>query len=169
MDRKKHLDEILEKEECEIREKSAGLFDDEYLDILGIKAKEYRNLIKNYSEIFFKETREESVYIPIEDETIEDKSIMYLYFDDETIERGKNIMIKFDRKEYEENPNLKRTFFHRNNYVAIEADDDEYIFISKVTKEIFMYFLDFKKSTWNWIKLANNFDEFIDNLYCIEN
>ena len=171
MDRQKHLEEILEIEDCEVREEESYYYDDEFIESLGIEKEEYRDMVKKYSEIYFKET----VYIPIDDENINDKFISYLYFDDETVERGKNLLTEFDEMEYEKNPNLKRTYFWRNNYVAIGADEDEYIFISKETKEIFMYY--FAEDThkifteggnrekWKWIKLGDNFDEFIDKLY----
>ena len=171
MDRQKHLEEILEIEDCEVRDEERYYYDDEFIESLGIEKEEYRDMVKKYSEIYFKET----VYILIDDENINDKFISYLYFDDETVERGKNMLIEFDEREYEKNPDLKRTYFWRNNYVAIGADEDEYIFISKETKEIFMYY--FAEDThkifteggnrekWKWIKLGDNFDEFIDKLY----
>ena len=171
MDRQKHLEEILEIEDCEVREEESYYYDDEFIESLGIEKEEYRDMVKKYSEIYFKET----VYILIDDENINDKFISYLYFDDETVERGKNMLIEFDEREYEKNPDLKRTYFWRNNYVAIGADEDEYIFISKETKEIFMYYFadDIHKifteggnrEKWKWIKLGDNFDEFIDKLY----
>ena len=171
MDRQKHLEEILEIEDCEVREEESYYYDDEFIESLGIEKEEYRDMVKKYSEIYFKET----VYIPIDDENINDKFISYLYFDDETVERGKNMLIEFDEREYEKNPDLKRTYFWRNNYVAIGADEDEYIFISKETKEIFMYYFadDIHKifteggnsEKWKWIKLGDNFDEFFDKLY----
>ena len=90
----------------------------------------------------------------------------------------KNMVTEFDEREYEKNPDLKRTYFWRNNYVAIDADENEYIFISKETKEIFMYYFadDIHKifteggnrEKWKWIKLGDNFDEFFDKLYYIE-
>ena len=59
--------------------------------------------------------------------------------------------------------------------MAIGADEDEYIFISKETKETFMYYFadDIHKifteggnrEKWKWIKLGDNFDEFFDKLY----
>ena len=171
MDRQKHLEEILEIEDCEVREEESYYYDDEFIESLGIEKEEYRDMVKKYSEIYFKET----VYILIDDENINDKFISYLYFDDETVERGKNMLIEFDEREYEKNPDLKRTYFWRNNYVAIGADEDEYIFISKETKEIFMYYFadDIHKifteggnrEKWKWIKLGDNFDEFFDKLY----
>ena len=171
MDRQKHLEEILEIEDCEVREEESYYYDDEFMESLGIEKEKYRDMVKKYSEIYFKET----VYIPIDDENINDKFVSYLYFDDETVERGKNMVTEFDEKEYEKNPDLKRTYFWRNNYVAIGADEDEYIFISKETKEIFMYYFadDIHKifteggnrEKWKWIKLGDNFDEFIDKLY----
>lgn len=171
MDRQKHLEEILEIEDCEVREEESYYYDDEFIESLGIEKEEYRDMVKKYSEIYFKET----VYIPIDDENINDKFVSYLYFDDETVERGKNMLTEFDEKEYEKNPDLKRTYFWRNNYVAIGADEDEYIFISKETKEIFMYYFadDIHKifteggnrEKWKWIKLGDNFDEFFDKLY----
>ena len=171
MDRQKHLEEILEIEDCEVREEESYYYDDEFIESLGIEKEEYRDMVKKYSEIYFKET----VYIPIDDENINDKFISYLYFDDETVERGKNLLTEFDEMEYEKNPNLKRTYFWRNNYVAIDADENEHIFISKETKEIFMYYFaeDIHKifteggnrEKWKWIKLGDNFDEFIDKLY----
>ena len=171
MDRQKHLEEILEIEDCEVREEESYYYDDEFIESLGIEKEEYRDMVKKYSEIYFKET----VYIPIDDENINDKFVSYLYFDDETVERGKNMLTEFDEREYEKNPDLKRTYFWRNNYVAIGADEDEYIFISKETKEIFMYYFadDIHKifteggnsEKWKWIKLGNNFDEFFDKLY----
>ena len=171
MDRQKHLEEILEIEDCEVREEESYYYDDEFIESLGIEKEEYRDMVKKYSEIYFKET----VYIPIDDENINDKFISYLYFDDETVERGKNMLTEFDEREYEKNPDLKRTYFWRNNYVAIGADEDEYIFISKETKEIFMYYFadDIHKifteggnrEKWKWIKLGDNFDEFFDKLY----
>ena len=171
MDRQKHLEEILEIEDCEVREEESYYYDDEFIESLGIEKEEYRDMVKKYSEIYFKET----VYIPIDDENINDKFISYLYFDDETVERGKNMLIEFDEREYEKNPDLKRTYFWRNNYVAIDADENEYIFISKETKEIFMYYFadDIHKifteggnrEKWKWIKLGDNFDEFFDKLY----
>ena len=174
MDRQKHLEEILEIEDCEVREEESYYYDDEFIESLGIEKEEYRDMVKKYSEIYFKET----VYIPIDDENINDKFISYLYFDDETVERGKNMLTEFDEREYEKNPDLKRTYFWRNNYVAIGADEDEYIFISKETKEIFMYYFadDIHKifteggnrEKWKWIKLGDNFDQFFDKLYYIE-
>ena len=171
MDRQKHLEEILEIEDCEVREEESYYYDDEFIESLGIEKEEYRDMVKKYSEIYFKET----VYIPIDDENINDKFISYLYFDDETVERGKNLLTEFDEMEYEKNPNLKRTYFWRNNYVAIDADENEHIFISKETKEIFMYYFadDIHKifteggnrEKWKWIKLGDNFDEFFDKLY----
>ena len=171
MDRQKHLEEILEIEDCEVREEESYYYDDEFIESLGIEKEEYRDMVKKYSEIYFKET----VYIPIDDENINDKFISYLYFDDETVERGKNLLTEFDEREYEKNPDLKRTYFWRNNYVAIGADEDEYIFISKETKETFMYYFadDIHKifteggnrEKWKWIKLGDNFDEFFDKLY----
>ena len=102
-------------------------------------------------------------------------NLFHIYIDDETVERGKNLLTEFDEREYEKNPDLKRTYFWRNNYVAIGADEDEYIFISKETKEIFMYYFadDIHKifteggnrEKWKWIKLGDNFDEFFDKLY----
>ena len=171
MDRQKHLEKILEIEDCEVREEESYYYDDEFIESLGIEKEEYRDMVKKYSEIYFKET----VYIPIDDENINDKFISYLYFDDETVERGKNLLTEFDEMEYEKNPDLKRTYFWRNNYVAIDADENEYIFISKETKEIFMYYFadDIHKifteggnrEKWKWIKLGDNFDEFFDKLY----
>ena len=171
MDRQKHLEEILEIEDCEVREEESYYYDDEFIESLGIEKEEYRDMVKKCSEIYFKET----VYILIDDENINDKFISYLYFDDETVERGKNMLIEFDEREYEKNPDLKRTYFWRNNYVAIGANEDEYIFISKETKEIFMYYFadDIHKifteggnrEKWKWIKLGDNFDEFFDKLY----
>ena len=171
MDRQKHLEEILEIEDCEVREEESYYYDDEFIENLGIEKEEYRDMVKKYSEIYFKET----VYMPIDVENINDKFISYLYFDDETVERGKNLLTEFDEMEYEKNPDLKRTYFWRNNYVAIGADEDEYIFISKETKEIFMYYFadDIHKifteggnrEKWKWIKLGDNFDQFFDKLY----
>ena len=110
MDRQKHLEEILEIEDCEVREEESYYYDDEFIESLGIEKEEYRDMVKKYFEIYFKET----VYIPIDDENINDKFISYLYFDDETVERGKNMLIEFDEREYEKNPDLKRTYFWRN-------------------------------------------------------
>ena len=171
MDRQKHLEEILEIEDCEVREEESYYYDDEFIESLGIEKEEYRDMVKKYSEIYFKET----VYMPIDVENINDKFISYLYFDDETVERGKNLLTEFDEREYEKNPDLKRTYFWRNNYVAIGADEDEYIFISKETKKIFMYYFadDIHKifteggnrEKWKWIKLGDNFHEFFHKLY----
>ena len=120
MDRQKHLEEILEIEDCEVREEESYYYDDEFIASLGIEKDEYRDMVKKYSD-------------------------------------------------------LKRTYFWSNNYVAIGADEDEYIFISKETKEIFMYYFadDIHKifteggnrEKWKWIKLGDNFDEFFDKLY----
>jgi len=81
MDRQKHLEEIFEIEDCEVREEKSYYYDDEFIESLGIEKEEYRDMVKKYSEIYFKET----VYIPIDDENINDKFISYLYFDDETV------------------------------------------------------------------------------------
>ena len=78
MDRQNHLEEILEIEDCEVREEESYYYDDEFIESLGIEKEEYRDMVKKYSEIYFKET----VYIPINDENINDKFISYLYFDD---------------------------------------------------------------------------------------
>ena len=76
MDRQKHLEEILEIEDCEVREEESYYYDDEFIESLGIEKKNTEIWLKKYSEIYFKET----VYIPIDDENINDKFYFVFIF-----------------------------------------------------------------------------------------
>ena len=46
MDRQKHLEEILEIEDCEVREEESYYYDDEFIESLGIEKEEYRDMVK---------------------------------------------------------------------------------------------------------------------------
>ena len=55
MDRQKHLEEILEIEDCEVREEESYYYDDEFIESLGIEKEEYRDFMFQLKALFAKE------------------------------------------------------------------------------------------------------------------
>ena len=186
MTKEQHLREIINEEESIKRAEKSKYFTEEFFELCGIK--KYRKLFEEYDEIIFNRR----TFCKIEKDEDEENDtenyssydfdgssipisyfkyasyISFLSFDDESVEQGFNLLMEIDEEynELTEHVQNEETYDFTDTLMPISYyEDASYIFISKENAIVVQYYQ--IGGEWEWIVLANSFDEFIDKLYVI--
>ncbi len=174
MTKEQHLKEIINEEESIKRKEKSKYFTEEFFKLCGIE--KYRNLFEEYDEVVFKR---DTFYKLKEDDNEEFKIenfICFLSFDNKSIEEGFNLLMEVDEA-YDASLSNEEKEKRGENYNPYNFTDSlvpicywydaQHIFISKKNPVIIEYAISDEDGEWHWRVIANNFDEFIDNLYVI--
>ena len=174
MTKEQHLKEIINEEESIKRTEKSKYFTEEFFELCGVK--KYRNLFEEYDEVVFKR---DTFYKLKEDDNEEFKIenfICFLSFDNKSIEEGFNLLMEVDEA-YDASLSNEEKEKRGENYNPYNFTDSlipicywydaQHIFISKKNPVIIEYAISNEDGEWHWRVIANNFDEFIDNLYVI--
>ena len=186
MEKEQHLKEIINEEESTKRTEKSKYFTEEFFELCGIK--KYRKLFEEYDEIIFNRR----TFCKIEKDEDEENDtenyssydfdgssipisyfkyasyISFLSFYDESVEQGFNLLMEIDEEynELTEHVQNEETYDFTDTLMPISYyEDASYIFISKENAIVVQYYQ--IGGEWEWIVLANSFDEFIDKLYVI--
>ena len=186
MTKEQHLKEIINEKESIKRTEKSKYFTEEFFELCGIK--KYRKLFEEYDEIIFNRR----TFCKIEKDEDEENDtenyssydfdgssipisyfkyasyISFLSFDDESVEQGFNLLMEIDEEynELTEHVQNEETYDFTDTLMPISYyEDASYIFISKENAIVVQYYQ--IGGEWEWIVLANSFDEFIDKLYVI--
>ena len=186
MEKEQHLKEIINEEESTKRTEKSKYFTEEFFELCG--KKKDRKLFEEYDEIIFNRR----TFCKIEKDEDEENDtenyssydfdgssipisyfkyasyISFLSFDDESVEQGFNLLMEIDEEynELTEHVQNEETYDFTDTLMPISYyEDASYIFISKENAIVVQYYQ--IGGEWEWIVLANSFDEFIDKLYVI--
>ena len=172
MTKEQHLKEIINEEESTKRKEKSKYFTEEFFKLCGIG--KYRNLFEEYDEVVFKR----STFYRVGDEKNEDADeyISFLSFSNKSVEEGLNVLMEVDEA-YDASLSNEEKEKRGENYNPYNFTDSlipicywydaQHIFISKKNPVIIEYAISNEDGEWHWSVIANNFDEFIDNLYVI--
>ena len=156
------------------RKEKSKYYTKELLEKYGVK--KYVNLVLAYEFIAFNPLLHCKDFDP---ETNEEGEALFfdLDFSDEVYENGRKKLIwyseKIHKKKYGKNAKkIEVNYEELDNYIPIISGRYySYIYISKETNKIVQYssYSDLEDESkgvyWKWVKLAENFDEFIEKLY----
>ena len=168
-----HLEKIIDYTKSKERIKESKYFTKEFFKKCRIT--KYRELIEKYEEIYFKSLNG-TVYCKRkeDDEFIKEYSLYKLVFSDESIEVGKEFLKELDEEnhilEYGENSDKEIEYDCFENNEAIYIGENENIFLDN-DEEVWAFYQHIDEESdldWDWIKLSDNFDKFMDELYYVE-
>ena len=168
-----HLEKIIDYTKSKERVEKSKYFKEEFFEKYGIK--KYKELIEKYEEIYFKSLNG-TIYCKRkeDDEFIKEYSLYKLVFSDESIEAGQEFLKELDEEnhvlEYGENSDKEIEYECFENNEAIYIGENENIFLDN-DEEVWSFYEHIGEEgdlDWDWIKLSDNFDKFIDELYYVE-
>ena len=168
-----HLEKIIDYTKSKERVEKSKYFTEEFFEKYGIK--KYKELIEKYEEIYFKSLNG-TIYCKRkeDDEFIKEYSLYKLVFSDESIEAGQEFLKELDEEnhvlEYGENSDKEIEYECFENNEAIYIGENENIFLDN-DEEVWSFYEHIGEEgdlDWDWIKLSDNFDKFIDELYYVE-
>lgn len=168
-----HLEKIIDYTKSKERVEKSKYFTEEFFEKYGIK--KYKELIEKYEEIYFKSLNG-TIYCKRkeDDEFIKEYSLYKLVFSDESIETGKEFLKELDEEnhglEYGENSDKEIEYDCFENNEAIYIGENENIFLDN-DEEVWAFYEHIDEEgdlDWDWIKLSDNFDKFMDELYYVE-
>ncbi|QUB96410.1 hypothetical protein [Leptotrichia sp. oral taxon 221] len=168
-----HLEKIIDYTKSKERIEESKYFTKEFFG--KYKIIKYRELIEKYEEIYFKSLNG-TVYCKRkeDDEFIKEYSLYKLVFSDESIEVGKEFLKELDEEnhilEYGENSDKEIEYDCFENNEAIYIGENENIFLDN-DEEVWAFYQHIDEESdldWDWIKLSDNFDKFMDELYYVE-
>ena len=169
----KHLEKIIDYTKSKERIEESKYFTKEFFE--KYKIIKYRELIEKYEEIYFKSLNG-TIYCKRkeDDEFIKEYSLYKLVFSDESIETGKEFLKELDEEnhglEYGENSDKEIEYDCFENNEAIYIGENENIFLDN-DEEVWAFYQHIDEESdldWDWIKLSDNFDKFMDELYYVE-
>ena len=156
------------------RKEKSKYYTKELLEKYGVR--KYVNLVLDYELIAFKPLLRCKNIDPETNE--EGKSLFFeLDFSDEMYENGRKKLIwyseKIHKKKYgKDAKKIEVNYGELDNYIPIISGEPyAYMYISKASNRIVQYssYSDLEDESkgvyWKWVKLAENFDEFIEKLY----
>ena len=156
------------------RKEKSKYYTKELLEKYGVR--KYVNLVLDYELIAFKPLLRCKNIDPETNE--EGKSLFFeLDFSDEVYENGRKKLIwyseKIHKKKYgKDAKKIEVNYGELDNYIPIISGEPyAYMYISKASNRIMQYssYSDLEDESkgvyWKWVKLAENFDEFIEKLY----
>ena len=168
-----HLEKIIDYTKSKERIEESKYFTKEFFE--KYKIIKYRELIEKYEEIYFKSLNG-TIYCKRkeDDEFIKEYSLYKLVFSDESIEIGKEFLKELDEEnhglEYGENSDKEIEYDCFENNEAIYIGENENIFLDN-DEEVWAFYEHIDEEgdlDWDWIKLSDNFDKFMDELYYVE-
>ena len=167
MTREHHLREIINYEDSEKRTEKSKYFTEEFFEKCGIT--KYRDLLEEYEYISF--NYDTYIQVGKEKDVNKDLYLIEFYLSNEIVEKEFNILMESDEYSHSLKENSETTevdYYLTDNFVSLlDGVFERHLFISKDTKEVwFLHFME-EEDRWEWKKLADTFDEFIDKLYCI--
>ncbi|BBM59311.1 hypothetical protein JMUB5056_0895 [Leptotrichia hongkongensis] len=155
------------------RKEKSKYYTKELLEKYGVR--KYVNLVLDYELIAFNPLLRCKNIDPETNE--EGKSLFFeLDFSDEMYENGRKKLRwyseKIHKKKYGKDAKKIEVNYEEDNYIPIISGESyAYMYISKASNRIVQYssYSDLEDESkgvyWKWVKLAENFDEFIEKLY----
>ena len=168
-----HLEKIIDYTKSKERVEKSKYFTEEFFEKYGIK--KYKELIEKYEEIYFK-SQDGTVYCKrnSDDKFVKEYSLYKFEFSDAIIEAGKEFLKELDEEnhifKYGENTDREIEYDCLENNETIYIGKNEYMFIDndKTVWTFFEHIDEENELAWDWAKLSDNFDKFIDELYYVE-
>ena len=167
MTREHHLREIINYEDSEKRTEKSKYFTEEFFEKCGIT--KYRDLLEEYEYISF--NYDTYIQVGEEKDVNKDLYLIEFYLSNEIVEKEFNILMESDEYSHSLKENSETTevdYYLTDNFVSLlDGVFERHLFISKDTKEVwFLYFME-EEDRWEWKKLADTFDDFIDRIYIV--
>ena len=174
MTKEQHLKEIINEKESIKRTEKSKYFTEEFFELCEVK--KYRNLFEEYERLVFKSDTFSKLKEDDNEEFKMENYVWFLSFDNKSIEEGFNLLMEVDEA-YDASLSNEEKEKRGENYNPYNFTDSlipicywydaQHIFISKKNPVIIEYAISNEDGEWHWRVIANNFDEFIDNLYVI--
>ena len=167
MTREHYLKEIINYEDSEKRTEKSKYFTEEFFEKCGIT--KYRDLLEEYEYISF--NYDTYIQVGEEKDVNKDLYLIEFYLSNEIVEKEFNILMESDEYSHSLKENSETTevdYYLTDNFVSLlDGVFERHLFISKDTKEVwFLYFME-EEDRWEWKKLADTFDDFIDRIYIV--